>query len=213
MDITESDEDLTGQGFGIWLERLQRDLRGIAFRLVRNAPDAADLLQATCLRALEKRHLFIQGTVADLRNWLIKIMRNLYLDGVRRGALEVLIDRLEDTAAPDPTPIPCWKMVDERALWSAIRQLSPALREVYQLLAIERLPYAAISSRLSIPIVTVATRVHRARACLRRILTATTAEMPPAVASAMLRTRRSPRAPRLGRLEVQRRQRRQRQAQ
>jgi len=181
MEPTTTNEDLSGQGFGVWLERLQRELLAIAFRLAKNRPDAADLMQATYLRALEKRHLFVQGSVTDLRNWLLKIMRNLHLDGVRRRASEVLVECVDERAAPDPVPLPSWKMLDERALWSAIRQLGPGLREVYRLVAIERLPYLTISRRLRISVTTVATRIHRARALLRQTLTASVAGPPPAV--------------------------------
>lgn len=181
METSTTNEDLSGQGFGVWLERLQRELLGIAFRLAKNGPDAADLLQATCLRALEKRHLFVQGSVTDLRNWLLKIMRNLHLDWVRRRASEVLVERVDETAAPEPVPLPSWKMLDERALWSAIRQLGPGLREVYRLVAIERLPYVTISRRLRISVTTVATRIHRARALLRQTLTDSVAGPPPSL--------------------------------
>jgi RNA polymerase sigma-70 factor (ECF subfamily) len=182
MEPSTTNHELSGRGFGLWLERLQRELLGVAFRLAKNGPDAADLMQATCLRALEKRHLFVQGSVTDLRNWLLKIMRNLHLDGLRRRASEVLVDQFEDMPAPEPAPMPSWKMLDERALWSAIRQLAPGLREVYRLVAIERLPYVTISRRLRISITTVATRIHRARALLRQNLTATVAVPPPPVA-------------------------------
>jgi len=181
MEATETNEELSGDGFGVWLVRMQRELLGIALRVAKNKADAADLLQATCLRALEKRHLFLHGSVTDLRNWLLKIMRNLHLDGLRRRASEVLVECVDDTPAPEPAPLPSWKMLDERALWSAIRQLAPGLREVYRLVAIERLPYVTISRRLRISITTVATRIHRARALLRQTLTATVTVPPPVV--------------------------------
>jgi RNA polymerase sigma factor (sigma-70 family) len=202
MEVSTTDEDLAGHRFGFWLERLQRELRGMAFRLAKNGPDAADLLQATCLRALEKRHLFLQGSAADLRNWLIKIMRNLHLDGVRRRASEVLVDCVEETAAAETVPLPSWKMLDERALWSAIRQLAPGLREVYRLVAIERLPYATISRRLRISVTTVATRIHRARALLRQNLATVASAPPPVLTRVAVSHRRRMQAARAARAEA-----------
>lgn len=164
--------EIDSQHMGWWLQRLQPDLRRIARAMAKNASDGADLLQATCLRALEKRRKFAHGSPSDLRNWLIKIMRNLHLDGLRRRATEVLIDDPDDVAAAEPAPVPRWKTVDEGALWSAIGRLSPSLREVYQLVAIERCRHAAIARRLGISGATVATRLYRARACIREFLAA-----------------------------------------
>ena len=57
-------------------------LRQFARKLCRNKDEAEDLLQATVLRALEKRHLYEQGT--DLFAWTSKMMFNLFATQYRR---------------------------------------------------------------------------------------------------------------------------------
>ena len=52
-------------------------LNKFALRLTKNKNDAADLVQSTCLRALEKAHYFEEGT--NLFSWTSKIMFNLFL--------------------------------------------------------------------------------------------------------------------------------------
>jgi len=54
---------------------------------------------------------------------------------------------------------------------AAVERLRPPLREAYRLFAVDRVSYAIISSRLQIPLSTVATRILRARARLRESLT------------------------------------------
>ena len=53
------------------------DLRRFALRLTGSACDADDLLQATILRAIEKKHLFQADT--NLNRWACKIMFNLFV--------------------------------------------------------------------------------------------------------------------------------------
>ncbi len=70
------------------LPGLQRDLLRYALTLTRNAVDAADLVQDTCVRALSSPEQFATGT--SLQRWCFGIMRNLHIDNwrnrARRGA-------------------------------------------------------------------------------------------------------------------------------
>jgi len=79
-----------------------------AFRLSRQRADAEDLVQETCVRA----YLRI-GQLRDeqpARAWLLRIMHNLFVDGVRRARLAPMLatgdgERPEDSSAsPDPDP-------------------------------------------------------------------------------------------------------------
>src|SRR5687768_10641190 len=59
-----------------------------ALRLTHNRAEAQDLVQETCLRALRGFERFDPGT--NCRAWLLTIMRNLFLNRVRRQSREVL---------------------------------------------------------------------------------------------------------------------------
>ena len=155
-----------------WLTRSQTDLRRLAGRLTSSATDAADLAQATTLRALEKRTLFVTGSFNELKKWLTRIMLNLHFERLRGAVREVLADWLDEVPAASELPPPLWLTVADEEVAAAVAQLNPTLRVVYVLYTVDGCSYANISSRLQIPLQTVATKIHRARARLRQTLTA-----------------------------------------
>jgi RNA polymerase sigma factor (sigma-70 family) len=159
------------EGFETWLAALVPDVRRLGIHLTGNTADAADLAQATCLRALEKRALFVRGAGGDLKRWVGRIMVNLHHDARRRSAWEIPCDWMDEMRAQEPEPAPSWKMVADEDLHAAVDDLRPQLRDVYVLRAIKGYSYEMISSELNIPIATVATRMFRARAWLRAALT------------------------------------------
>jgi RNA polymerase sigma-70 factor (ECF subfamily) len=172
-------DDRFGEFCG-WLTRSQPDLRRLALRLTSSATDAADLAQATSLRALEKRALFVSGSFNELKRWLTRIMFNLHYERLRGATREVLADWLDEVAASSEPPPPLWLTVDDEEVSAAVAQLRPTLRAAYVLYTVDGCSYASISSQLQIPMRTVATKVHRARARLRQTLTAGREGTPPA---------------------------------
>jgi RNA polymerase sigma-70 factor (ECF subfamily) len=158
--------------FAEWIVGLQPDLRRFGMRLAANSIDAADLAQATYLRALEKRRLFAHGSRDDLGRWLRRIMVNLHRDWRRQRAREVLLERTDRIPAAETAPQPLWTQIGDEEVRRAIERLSLALRDVYRLRAVERFSYAKIAVRLQIPMSTVATRMFRARIRLRALLDA-----------------------------------------
>jgi RNA polymerase sigma-70 factor (ECF subfamily) len=188
-----------GEGFETWLAALVPDVRRLGIHLAGNTADAADLAQATCLRALEKRALFVRGTGSDLRRWVGRIMVNLHHDARRRSGWEIPSDWMEEVRAQEPEPAATWKMIDDDDLHAAVDGLRPQLREVYVLGALEGYSYETISAELKIPVATVATRMFRARARLRAALTPREREIAPrgkARSLASPQTDRAPRSPR-----------------
>lgn len=177
-----------------WLTRSQPNLRRLAVRLTSSATDAADLAQATSLRALEKRALFVTGSFNELKRWLTRIMFNLHYERCRGAAREVLADWLDDVAASSEPPPPLWLTVGDEEVNAAVAQLNPTLRVAYVLYTVDGCSYASISSRLRIPLRTVATKVHRARARLRQTLTAGRAGPGPGGTLLAGRPRGAPRA-------------------
>src|SRR5687768_8666028 len=68
-----------------------------AYRLARNRADAEDLVQETCVRAYER--------IAEPRDpqlikpWLLRVMHNLFIDGVRRTRMVSLVSSRDDEEA------------------------------------------------------------------------------------------------------------------
>ena len=136
---------------------------------------ADDLLAEVWMRAFAARTGYDPG-YTDARPWLYGIARNVLRSHWRNssGAYH---------AAPDETVDP-WDDVNDRldsaagvqALASAVRALPAAEREVLLLVAWEQLTPAEAAKVLGVPQGTARSRLHRARAALRHLLTAHGAE-------------------------------------
>jgi RNA polymerase sigma factor (sigma-70 family) len=148
--------------------------------LLRDEPAAEDAVQEASLRAF--RYLdSLRGDQA--RPWFLRIVRNTcytYLEekrGMRErsGLDEDELDHLQiesDHLAPDPSEL-LGQQQQRLRIDSAIRSLSPPLREVIVLREIEGLEYAEIAEVASIPLGTVMSRLSRARDRLRTMLSQT----------------------------------------
>ena len=141
-------------------------LRTLARSFARNDADANDLLQATCVRILERIDRLRRDDRPGAQALFVRIMRNLHVDGVRRRRPSTPIaDEL--LAAPPWSSIPLWRQVSDEAVRSAASSLSEPYRQVWTLSYERRMDQRAIASMLRLRPRTVATRVHRARLGLR----------------------------------------------
>lgn len=163
-------------------------LMACAFRLTRDAHEAADLVQDTFERAMKsERTLRASGRSVPrekVRGWLAVILRNLFIDLRRSGRRSRLCEPLNDdllvaAEAPDDEPAPSWTRVGPEAVGACLPRLSVELRAAFEL-GVAGLPYAEIASRLGIPVATVCTRMYRARQRLRVLLTKELAAASPA---------------------------------
>ncbi len=119
----------------------------------------------------------------SFRAWLLKIVRNLCIDELRRRARNRLIPlepNVGDSASLensewfiDRSPLPeevVIKHDERRKIEQCIQQLPVALREVIILIDIESLNYQEAATVLNIPLGTIKSRLGRARARLRLLL-------------------------------------------
>ena len=135
-------------------------LEACARRLTTNASDADDLVQATCVRALENWHRFVEGALPDFKKWVVTIMSNLHCDNVRKRQRELLSGELDDRpdeTVPDETPP--WQALKAESVAAAVSALPAVLHTPYILYSIDHLSYAAIAERLKVPARTVGTRI------------------------------------------------------
>ena len=141
-----------------------------AMRLVRGHSDAWDLVQDTYERALRGHNGFEPGT--NLRQWLMTIMYNLFLDRCRRQAREPRAYGIDEheVASPEPDAPEPWESITHEQVEAALAELERPFREVYELRLAENCSYDEIADRLTIPRSTVGTRLMRARHKLRETL-------------------------------------------
>ena len=152
----------------------------VAFRMTGDADDAQDLLQDALIEAYRSFRRFREGTYFD--KWLYRIMTNTFIDRQRRkkrvGQIYSLDAPVGDEDAgqreiADETSDPQTRMMrDELSepLQSALNQLAPDFRMVLILADVEEFSYEEISAMMGVPVGTVRSRLHRARAGVRNYL-------------------------------------------
>jgi RNA polymerase sigma-70 factor, ECF subfamily len=143
-------------------------LRRYARALTRDTVAADDLVQDCLTRALDKLHLWQEGT--DLRAWLFTILHNQYVNHVRRAVREGAVVGLSETE-PLLTRAPHQgKRLELRDLERAIAKLPEEQRAVILLVGLEGMRYEEVAAVLDVPVGTVRSRLSRGRAALRRLM-------------------------------------------
>ena len=143
--------------------------------LTRNDADAADVVQEACLRAFRYFDSYHDG---DAKSWLLKIVRRTSYDWLERNRpAEVVPLELEGDPDGSVHSSPAGALdvdallesrSDLRRLDVLIESLPPPLREAIVLRELQELDYRQIAEVTGVPIGTVMSRLHRARAALRR---------------------------------------------
>jgi RNA polymerase sigma-70 factor (ECF subfamily) len=155
-----------------------RTLEKMARAIAGPSMDAEDLLHDALERALRSFDSFAPGS--NLFAWMRTIMFRLAVDqtrGRRRRRAHLERERwalvpaetegAEDALGSTGTPYADLGMEDIR--W-AMAQLPESLRRIYQLFAIDGLPYHTVGALENLPVATVGTRLLRARRKLRELL-------------------------------------------
>jgi RNA polymerase sigma-70 factor (ECF subfamily) len=143
-------------------------LRRYARALVRDAVGADDLVQECLTRALEKLHLWREGT--NLRAWLVTILHNQYVNNVRRSV------RTGVTVEFDETDLLLSQSANQEAgltlrdLDRALGQLPAEQRAVILLVGLEGMSYDDVAAVVGVPTGTVRSRLSRGRLALRELM-------------------------------------------
>jgi RNA polymerase sigma-70 factor (ECF subfamily) len=151
------------------------------FRLARHLAgdddDANDLVQETYARAYAARSQFVAGS--NVRAWLFRILRNLFIDRYRRNRSNPVQMRLDDqepaeSVAPNEPlrgddELERMRAVVADDILAALRSLSVNARTIV-LLDLEGLTEGELAEILGCSVGTVKSRLSRARAMLRERL-------------------------------------------
>ena len=145
-------------------------LRAFAVSLSRSRTEADDLVQGACERALGSLASFREGSNFDA--WMMRILRNLWIDNHRKRRGEVPLEGAD--APPEPAGDDGRKVVEARLALGdtrmAIETLPEEQRSVLLLVAVEDLSYAEAAQVLGVPLGTVMSRLSRARERMRSFL-------------------------------------------
>jgi len=138
-----------------------------AYRLTGSAADAEDMVQV-CFLELLRPDCAYDPNRAPLRPWLFGVVRNQWLKRLRQKP-SVELPEIEGSFSPEHEVL---KGELEEAVRQAVLLLPEAQREVLILTHYEQLPLAEIAAILAVEIGTVKSRLQRARANLREMLSA-----------------------------------------
>lgn len=155
------------------LDRLYR----LAFRLVGNRSDAEDLLQDVLIKLYERRDELT--SIAELAPWLSRVLYNRFVDDARKHARKRLAAIDPDTLAEQRGDCDCddGPLVAETQLAfdisrvrTAVAALSIDHRTVLLMHDAEGYKLEEIQLITGVPVGTLKSRLHRARARLRGLL-------------------------------------------
>jgi RNA polymerase sigma-70 factor (ECF subfamily) len=151
----------------------------LAFRLAGSKADAEDLFQELLIRAYGKLDDLV--AIDEPGSWLSRIMYNLFIDERRRfGRRRMHIveegflagEGIEGLAGQDDPAYDQERYEKLRQLDAALAQLSDEHRVIVLLHDSEGYKISEIQDVIGVPEGTVKSRLHRARARLRKILEA-----------------------------------------
>ena len=141
-------------------------LRRVAAAITGSLEAGDDLVQATCVRVLERADQFRPGSRFD--SWVLRILRNIWLDEKRRDAVRgIRVD--PETVALSDGGVGARRPEDRmmmRRVEAEFQTLPREQRLVLTLVAIDGWSYREAAEILDVPIGTVMSRLSRARARL-----------------------------------------------
>ncbi len=162
------------------IEAYQKKIFNLAFRIVQNYDDAADLAQEALIRIFRSIANFREQS--SFSTWIYRITTNVCLDEIRKkkNARVLSLDEeihMEDgemkrqIMSDDPQPDEVAEREELRRLIDdAIKSLPEDQRLVLTLRDIQGLSYEEISKILDCPGGTVKSRINRARQALKNVL-------------------------------------------
>ncbi len=145
----------------------------VALRITHDPDAAHDCAQDAFIRAYRALHQY--DPAYPFGPWLFRITTNASLNFIQRGrGREITVEELpEDPEPPETGPeLMTVRKEEVQEVLAAMAELPPAYRAALTLRHMQQLSYQEVSDALGIPLGTVKTHLHRARAALKAKLEA-----------------------------------------
>lgn len=150
------------------IEMLPR-LRRFARTLTRSVPEADDLVQEACLRALSRADQW--DPTQPLDRWLFRITRNLWISEIRKRSVRLGAGEVPAEESTELQSVETGEAgVAASELKGHIAALPSDLASVLLAVSVEGYSYAEAAELFEIPQGTVMSRIHRARRALAKRL-------------------------------------------
>ena len=143
----------------------------IALRITGDPDAASDCAQEAFIRAYKALHQY--DPALSFGPWIYRITTNASLNHVQRWhAHQTVVDELPESVEPEDSG-PEASALRQEALSevvAAMAELPPPYRAALTLRHMQQLSYQEVADALGIPLGTVKTHLHRARAALKTTL-------------------------------------------
>jgi RNA polymerase sigma-70 factor (ECF subfamily) len=173
--LTDTDQDVVNaclagdaNAYSALVERYGGRVFNIALRITGDADAANDCAQEAFIRAYRALHQY--DPTLPFGPWLYRITTNASLNHVQRWhARETPVDELperptENDLGPEATAV---RREEVAEVVAAMAELPSAYRAALTLRHMQQLSYQEVADALEIPLGTVKTHLHRARAALK----------------------------------------------
>lgn len=153
------------------VDRYETRVWAVAIRMVGNAEDARDVSQDVFISAMRALRNFREESL--LSTWLHRVTVNASLDLIRKRkraqarALEDVREQADDEPGPEHHAVTSSRAVEVQR---ALQKISEEHRAVLVLHDLQDLDYGEVAAALNIPLGTVKSRIHRARAEMAKLL-------------------------------------------
>lgn len=156
--------------FEYLFDRYRDAIRRLFVQRLCGADDADDLLQETFVKVYINLNRYRPDYTFG--QWIYTIARNTFIDYVRRRQEELPID--ERFAVPaSGTPTPEESVINlqrQQQIEYYLSQLPPRYRRLIEMRFFDEYSYEEIAAKLSLPLGTVKTQIHRARERMCRLI-------------------------------------------
>ncbi len=154
---------------GLFVEHAE-ELRRFLIGILRDHNTAADVLQITFAKAIERGHTAREET---LKGWLFRVAYNEAIVVKRKQAVQHRAVNAIGAAGEPPSPPPESRMVrmeDVERVRQALDTLPPEQRQVVRMRMYEEKKFIEIAEELKLPLGTVLTRMQAGLKKLRKAL-------------------------------------------
>jgi RNA polymerase sigma-70 factor (ECF subfamily) len=160
--------------YGVLYGKLSGMIYRLTYGLLQNKEDAEEVLQDSFEYAFRNLHRF-DGRKSAFKTWLYQIALSRCRNKRRRKWLPSfsLNQLLGQDVTDTETPLPDETLAlsgEQKAVWQALKQLSPKLRETALLRYYEGLTYGEIGDIVGVPAKTAESRMRLAHQELKKLL-------------------------------------------
>ena len=146
------------------IRQQEKSMYALAFSILKNENDAADIMQEAILKAY--CNMDNLRDKKKFKSWILSIVHNTAIDFLRKHRETVNIEDQWGISTPQP-PI---DMAAKLTVWEAVQKLKLPYQTVVILFYYDNLPIQKISEITSTPAVTVRQQLFRARKMLAKLL-------------------------------------------